>query len=54
VNRYTACFLAMLLPVSALGAERTLLNVSYDPTREFYKDVNAAFSEHGANSTATP
>jgi sulfate/thiosulfate-binding protein len=25
-------------------AETTLLNVSYDPTREFYKDVNAVFA----------
>jgi sulfate/thiosulfate-binding protein len=25
------------------GAETTLLNVSYDPTRELYQDVNAAF-----------
>ncbi len=29
---------------TALQAE-TLLNVSYDPTREFYRDYNAAFSE---------
>ncbi len=27
-------------------AETTILNVSYDPTREFYKDFNAAFSKH--------
>lgn len=26
-------------------ADQTLLNVSYDPTREFYKEFNAAFSE---------
>jgi sulfate/thiosulfate transport system substrate-binding protein len=25
-------------------ADKTLLNVSYDPTREFYKDFNAAFA----------
>jgi len=25
---------------------RTLLNVSYDPTREFYRDFNAAFIDH--------
>jgi sulfate/thiosulfate transport system substrate-binding protein len=31
--------------VGVLGApkEATLLNVSYDPTREFYQDINAAF-----------
>jgi len=28
----------------ASSQERTLLNVSYDPTREFYRDVNAAFA----------
>jgi sulfate/thiosulfate transport system substrate-binding protein len=27
----------------ALAADLTLLNVSYDPTRELYRDVNAAF-----------
>ncbi len=25
-------------------ADTTLLNVSYDPTRELYQDVNAAFA----------
>ena len=28
------------------AADTTLLNVSYDPTREFYKEFNAAFAEH--------
>ncbi len=28
------------------GKKITLLNVSYDPTRELYKDYNAAFAEH--------
>ncbi|EFG37100.1 sulfate transport system substrate-binding protein [Brucella sp. NVSL 07-0026] len=27
-------------------ADQTLLNVSYDPTRELYKDYNAAFAAH--------
>jgi sulfate transport system substrate-binding protein len=35
--------LAVALP-GALLASTTLLNVSYDPTREFYQEVNAAFS----------
>ncbi len=30
---------------SAFAADVTLLNVSYDPTRELYVDLNAAFSE---------
>ncbi|MCE4223800.1 sulfate ABC transporter substrate-binding protein [Methylobacterium sp. C25] len=34
-----------LTSVSALRAQTELLNVSYDPTRELYKDINAAFSE---------
>jgi sulfate/thiosulfate-binding protein len=38
--------LAILLPaVSALAQPVTLLNVSYDPTRELYQDVNAAFAK---------
>ena len=38
---------ALLLgaPASA-GAQTTLLNVSYDPTRELYQDFNAAFVKH--------
>lgn len=49
--------LTLLLPVWALGfafsfgvaaapPSLTLLNVSYDPTREFYNDYNAAFSAY--------
>ncbi|HRD67093.1 MAG TPA: sulfate ABC transporter substrate-binding protein [Candidatus Competibacter sp.] len=30
----------------AAGQTVTLLNVSYDPTREFYSDFNAAFDKH--------
>ncbi|HJQ57082.1 MAG TPA: sulfate ABC transporter substrate-binding protein [Vineibacter sp.] len=35
---------ALALPVSAWAANVQLLNVSYDPTRELYKDINAAFA----------
>ncbi len=35
--------LATSLPAGAQSAENTLLNVSYDPTRELYQDVNRAF-----------
>src|SRR3954470_20405714 len=35
---------AGLLTGSAAQADVTLLNVSYDPTRELYKDLGAAFS----------
>jgi len=33
-------------PVSVAQAQTTLLNVSYDPTREFYQDYNAAFARY--------
>jgi sulfate transport system substrate-binding protein len=32
-------------------AQTTLLNVSYDPTREFYQEFNAAFSRHWQEKT---
>jgi hypothetical protein len=32
----------------AVRADVTLLNVSYDPTREFYDDYNRAFARHWA------
>ena len=38
--------LASLLMTPSVHADTTLLNVSYDPTREFYKDFNAAFAKH--------
>lgn len=33
------------------AAAQTLLNVSYDPTREFYTDLNAAFAKHWKQKT---
>ena len=30
----------------AYAADETLLNVSYDPTRELYQDYNDAFAKH--------
>jgi sulfate/thiosulfate-binding protein len=38
------------MPPRALGGD-TLLNVSYDPTRELYKDVNEKFSAQWAQQT---
>ncbi len=37
---------SLLFPLSALSAEVSLLNVSYDPTRELYQDFNVAFAKH--------
>jgi sulfate/thiosulfate transport system substrate-binding protein len=34
------------LPLKRARADTTLLNVSYDPTRELYREFNAAFAEH--------
>ncbi|HIV71051.1 MAG TPA: sulfate transporter subunit, partial [Candidatus Aquabacterium excrementipullorum] len=35
-----------MLPTIAAAKEVTLLNVSYDPTRELYQEYNAAFSKY--------
>ena len=37
--------------IAAAVAQTTLLNVSYDPTRELYKDFNAAFAKHWQGKT---
>jgi len=38
--------LALSLAAPLALAQTTLLNVSYDPTRELYQDFNAAFARH--------
>jgi sulfate/thiosulfate-binding protein len=38
----------LALAIAAPAQAETLLNVSYDPTRELYRDVNAAFAEKWA------
>jgi sulfate transport system substrate-binding protein len=45
---------AMLLPTSAPAAPTQLLNVSYDPTRELYEQVNAAFAKRWQAATKQP
>lgn len=65
--RHRYGFLAAVLLVSAVlagcgAAARTsapkapveILNVSYDPTREFYQELNAAFTQHYQAATGTP
>ena len=45
----------LFLSMSALAAQPVkLLNVSYDPTREFYRDFNAAFGRYWESRTGTP
>ena len=50
MKKFTS-ILAGLIAAATLGgtaaaADITLLNVSYDPTRELYQDYNAAFAKH--------
>ena len=46
-RRTLALGAASLLGASAQAqAQTTLLNVSYDPTRELYQEFNAAFAKH--------
>ncbi|MFN6972646.1 MAG: sulfate ABC transporter substrate-binding protein, partial [Rheinheimera sp.] len=42
---------ALLLTAHCFAKDITLLNVSYDPTRELYRDYNAAFSEYYQSKT---
>src|SRR5688500_5720223 len=46
-----ATILAALLWTLPAAADTTLLNVSYDPTREFYQDYNKAFAAHWQRQT---
>jgi sulfate/thiosulfate transport system substrate-binding protein len=41
--------LSLFATVPAARAQQKLLNVSYDPTREFYQDLNAAFIKRWRN-----
>lgn len=50
--RKIAVGLALGLAASCAGpAETTLLNVSYDPTRELYQEFNTAFARHWQTKT---
>ena len=44
VRRILVIVTMLLLASPALAADVTLLNVSYDPTRELYVDFNRAFA----------
>ena len=41
----------MIAGASALSAQTHLLNVSYDPTREFYQEYNKLFAQHWKAAT---
>ncbi len=53
LSRYLAAGMLVLLffLLVASGGATTILNVSYDPTREFYKEFNAAFTKHWKEKT---
>ncbi|MGH8506252.1 MAG: sulfate ABC transporter substrate-binding protein [Stenotrophobium sp.] len=42
-NILTALATALIIPLTAQAASYKLLNVSYDPTRELYRNINARF-----------
>ena len=46
-----ALLAALLFMTSASAKDITLLNVSYDPTRELYTEFNAAFARHWKEKT---
>jgi sulfate transport system substrate-binding protein len=54
-SRRHALTLGLAIGLAALSgeaqAQTTLLNVSYDPTRELYQDFNAAFAKHWKEKT---
>ena len=49
--RQHGALLALLAASPLVGAQTTLLNVSYDVSREFYKDIDAAFVANYKKST---
>jgi sulfate transport system substrate-binding protein len=50
-SRLILCPILLAGTLSSAWADTTLLNVSYDVTREFYKDYNAAFIKHWKQTT---
>lgn len=53
LNKIYAAALALSLALGgpALAKSQTLLNVSYDPTRELYQEFNAEFAKHWKEKT---
>ena len=52
MNKFKLLLASVALAASGLAsAQQTLLNVSYDVAREFYKDYNAAFVAHYRKTT---
>jgi sulfate/thiosulfate-binding protein len=51
LKRSLAVITASLLSASVFAKDINLLNVSYDPTRELYREFNQAFSKHWQEKT---
>ena len=51
ITTLTAAALALSTATAALAADVTLLNVSYDPTRELYTDFNKSFADYWKKKT---
>jgi len=51
MNRLLSAVLVLLIAAPTLAKDITLLNVSYDPTRELYQEFNAAFAKHWKEKT---
>jgi sulfate transport system substrate-binding protein len=51
MNLKIALLAASMLATGIASADRTLLNVSYDPTRELYQDFNKAFTSDWKTKT---
>ncbi len=51
---FVSCSAAGLTACGRRGRGVTLLNASYDPTGEFYKEYNAAFARHWAGEGGPP
>ena len=51
MNFRTAAFLLSSLAAAIPSRTIELLNVSYDPTRELYQDINASFAESWKKKT---
>lgn len=50
-TKSVAVIATSLLAASVFAKDVTLLNVSYDPTRELYREFNAAFAKHWQEKT---
>lgn len=51
MNKWRVGFILLLVSTSVFAKDIQLLNVSYDPTREFYEQYNKVFSAHYKQET---